>query len=56
MVSDSATVVEAKKNKAAVESAVETFLTNNSGVTSIDDVEGIYEMNDRVGILITYTA
>ena len=56
MVSDSATVVEAKKNKAAVESAVEVFLSNNADVTSIDDVEGIYETADRVGILITYTA
>jgi len=56
MVSDSATVVEAKRNKAAIETAVGTFLTNNSGVTSIDDVEKVYEMNDRVGILITYTS
>jgi len=56
MVSDSATVVEAKANKGAVESAVQTFLGNNQNVTSIDDVEKVYEKVDRVGILITYTS
>jgi len=54
--SDSATVVESKANRDAVESAVQTFLDDNAGVTSIDDVEKVYEKVDRVGILITYTA
>jgi hypothetical protein len=53
---DSATVVESKKNRDAVESAVQSWLTDNSGVTSVDGVAKVYEMRDRVGVLITYTA
>lgn len=54
--SDSAVVVESKRNKNAVESAVQDWLTNNSGITSLDHVTKVYEMPDRVGVLITYTA
>jgi len=53
---DSAVVVESAKNRDAVESAVQSWLTDNSGVASVDAVEQVYEMNDRVGVLIAYTA
>jgi hypothetical protein len=54
--SDSVDVVESKRNRDAVESRIQTWLTNNSGITSLDQVKTVYEMNDRVGIVLLYTA
>ena len=53
--SDSVDIVEAKRDKASVETAIQSWLDSNS-VTSIDDIEQVYEMNNRVGIAIVYTA
>lgn len=55
MVSDDVDVVEAKANKAAVEAAVQQWLTDNSTATSLDEVEIVYEKRDRVGIAIIHT-
>lgn len=54
--SDSVEVIESKRNRDAVQSRIQTWLTNNSGVSSVDHVKTVYEMNDRVGIAILYTA
>lgn len=54
--SDSVDVVESKRNRGDVESTIQGWLDDNSGITSLDDVKKVYEMNDRVGIVLLYTA
>jgi hypothetical protein len=54
--SDSVDVIESKRNRDAVESRIDEWLTNNSGITSLDHIKTVYEMNDRVGIAMIYTA
>ena len=53
---DSVEVIESKRNRDAVQSRIQTWLDNNSTVSSVDQVKTVYEMNDRVGIAILYTA
>jgi len=53
--SDDVDVVEAKANKAAVESAIQTWLNDNSAITSLDHIKTVYERRDRVGIAMIHT-
>jgi hypothetical protein len=53
--SDDVDVIEAKANKDAVESAIQTWLDNNSAITSLDHVKTVYEHRDRVGIAMIHT-
>ena len=53
---DSVEVIESKRNRDAVESRIQTWLNNNGSITSLDQVKTVYEMNDRVGIAMIYTA
>lgn len=54
--SDSVEVIESKRNRNAVQSRIQTWLDNNAGITSLDHVKQVYEMNDRVGLAMIYTA
>lgn len=54
--SDSVEVIESKRNRDAVQSRIQTWLDNNSAITSLDEVEPVYEMNDRVALAMIYTA
>lgn len=53
---DSVDTVEANANAGAIESAIQTWLDNNSTVTSVDDTEPVKIGRDRVVIAIMYTA
>lgn len=53
---DSVATVEANANSGAIESAISTWLGNNSGVTSVDDTETVKIGRDRVVVIIMYTA
>lgn len=53
--SDSVEVIESKRNRDAVESTIQDWLDDNSP-ESLDQVKTVYEMNDRVGIAMIYTA
>jgi len=55
MVSDDVDVVESKANKAAIESAINTWLTDNSGATSLDHVVPVVEKRDRVMLAFIHT-
>jgi len=52
---DSVDVIESERNRDAVQSTIQTWLNNNSP-TSVDHIKPVYEMNDRVGIAVIYTA
>lgn len=53
--SDDVDVVESKANRDAVEQAIQTWLNNNSGATSLDHVVPAYEHRDRVGLAMIHT-
>lgn len=52
---DSVEVIESKRDRDAVQTAIQTWLDNNSP-TSIDHVKVVYELSNRVGIAVLYTA
>lgn len=52
---DSAAVVEASNNKGSVETAVQNWISSNTP-TSVDDVSTWRIGQNRVGVLIAYTA
>jgi hypothetical protein len=54
-VTDTVATVEANANSGAIESAIQTWLTNNN-VTSVDDTESVKIGRDRVVVIIMYTA
>lgn len=55
MVSDDVDVVEYHPNKSDAESAIQTWLSNNSGATSLDHVSKAYEKQGRVGLAMIHT-
>ena len=52
---DSVATVEANANSGAIQSVIDTWLTNNA-VTSVDDTESVKIGRDRVVVIIMYTA
>jgi len=55
MVSDDVDVVEYHPNKGDAESAIQTWLNNNSSATSLDHVSKVYEKQGRVGLAMIHT-
>lgn len=55
MVSDDVDVVESKANAAAIESAIQTWLNDNSGATSLDHIVPAVEKRDRVMLAFVHT-
>ena len=54
---DSVEVIESARDRDAVENRIQQWLDNNSGsITSLDEVEPVYEMNNRVGLAMLDTA
>jgi hypothetical protein len=53
--SDDVDVVEAKADRDAVESAIQTWLNDNSAASSLDHVVPTYEKRDRVGLAMIHT-
>jgi len=53
--SDDVEVVEFNPNKADAEAAIQTWLDNNSGITSLDHVTKIYEKRGRTGLAMIHT-
>ena len=53
---DSVATVEANANSGAIESAIQSWLDSNGGVTSVDDTETVKIGRDRVVAIIMYTA
>jgi len=53
--SDDVDVIEFHANKGDAESAIQTWLNNNSGITSLDTVQKVYEHRDRVGLAMIHT-
>lgn len=55
MVSDDVDVVEYHPNKSDAESAIQGWLNDNSGATSLDHVVKVYEKTGRVGLAMIHT-
>lgn len=53
---DSVATVDANADSGSIQDAIQTWLTDNSGVTSVDDVETTKIGRDRVVAIILYTA
>lgn len=53
---DSVDTVRAKTNPDDIQSAIDTWLTDNSGITSLDDVELAREGKHYTVITFLYTA
>jgi len=53
---DSVDIVEFDANAGDAETELQSWLDDNSGVTSVDFVEQAYEHRNRIGVAIFYTA
>lgn len=54
MVSNDVDVIEFHPNKSDAESAIQTWLNNNSTATSLDHVSKVYEKSGRVGLAMIH--
>jgi len=52
---DDVDVIEFNPNRDDAESAIQTWLDNNSGITSLDSVQKTYEHRGRVGLAMIHT-
>lgn len=52
---DDVDVIEFNPNKAAAEDRIQTWLNNNSAITSLDQVTKIYEKRGRTGVAMIHT-
>ena len=55
MVSDDVDVIEFNPNKTDADSAIQTWLDNNSAATSLDHVSKVYEKRGRTGLAMIHT-
>lgn len=53
---DSVAVIESSRNKSSIETAIQTWLNDNSGITSVDDTEVLRRGSNKVLIIVMYSA
>lgn len=52
---DDVDVIEFHPNRDDAESAIQTWLDNNSAITSLDATQKVYEKKGRIGLAMIHT-